>query len=44
MLNKSRGDMAYTIVDVDSPVSRDAIASIERIDGVLSVRYLPAGD
>ena len=44
MLNKSRGDMAYTIVDVDSPVSRDAIASIERIDGVLSVRYLPAVD
>jgi len=44
MLNKSRGDMAYTIVDVDSPVSREAIASIERIDGVLSVRYLPADD
>ncbi|MCO5100053.1 MAG: phosphoglycerate dehydrogenase [Burkholderiaceae bacterium] len=44
MLNKSRGDMAYTIVDVDSAVSRDAIASIERIDGVLSVRYLPAAD
>ncbi|MCD6675118.1 MAG: phosphoglycerate dehydrogenase [Burkholderiaceae bacterium] len=44
MLNKSRGDMAYTIVDVDSPVSREAIASIERIDGVLSVRYLPAVD
>jgi len=44
MLNKSRGDMAYTIVDVDSPVSRDAIASIEAIDGVLSVHYLPAVD
>jgi len=44
MLNKSRGDMAYTIVDVDSPVSRDAIASIEAIDGVLSVQYLPAVD
>lgn len=44
MLNKSRGDMAYTIVDVDSPVSDEAIASILRIDGVLSVQYLPADD
>ncbi|HEY0878099.1 MAG TPA: 3-phosphoglycerate dehydrogenase family protein [Zeimonas sp.] len=43
MLNKSRGDMAYTIVDVDSPVSGEAIASIVRIEGVLSVHYLPAG-
>lgn len=42
MLNRSRGDMAYTIVDVDSPVSEEAIASMLRIDGVLSVQYLPA--
>lgn len=42
MLNKSRGDTAYTIVDIDSPVSAAAIASIARIDGVLSVQYLPA--
>ncbi len=44
MLNKSRRDMAYTIVDVDSPVSREAIASIERIAGVLAVQYLPVRD
>ncbi len=42
MLNKSRGDMAFTIVDVDSPVSGEAIASIRAIEGVLSVHYLPA--
>ena len=41
MLNKSRGDMAYTIVDVDSAVPPHAIASIAAIDGVLAVRYLP---
>jgi D-3-phosphoglycerate dehydrogenase len=41
MLNKSRGDMAYTIVDVDSPVPEPAIAAISSIDGVLAVRYLP---
>lgn len=41
MLNKSRGDMAYTIVDVDSPVPDPAIAAISSIEGVLAVRYLP---
>ncbi|MCZ7558857.1 MAG: phosphoglycerate dehydrogenase [Burkholderiaceae bacterium] len=41
MLNKSRGEMAYTIVDVDSPVPERAIASIGAIGGVLAVRYLP---
>jgi D-3-phosphoglycerate dehydrogenase len=42
MVNKSRGDMAYTLVDVDSPVAVAVLDSIRAIDGVLSVRYLPA--
>jgi len=42
MVNKSRGDMAYTLVDVDSPVADAVLDSIRAIDGVLSVRYLPA--
>ncbi len=41
MLNKSRGEMAYTLVDVDSPVPAAAIETIRRIDGVLAIRYLP---
>ena len=41
MVNKSRGDMAYTLVDVDSPVADSVLESIRAIDGVLSVRYLP---
>ena len=41
MVNKSRGDMAYTLVDVDSAVSDAVLADIGAIDGVLSVRYLP---
>ena len=41
MVNKSRGDMAYTLVDVDSPVDATALADIAGIEGVLSVRYLP---
>jgi D-3-phosphoglycerate dehydrogenase len=42
MLNKSKGEMAYTLVDVDSRVPADAIETIRRIDGVLAVRYLPS--
>ena len=41
MLNKSRGDLAYTLVDVDSPVPAAALAALRAIDGVLAVRYLP---
>jgi D-3-phosphoglycerate dehydrogenase len=42
MVNKSRGDMAYTLVDVDSPVAEPVLAAIRSIQGVLAVRYLPA--
>ncbi len=42
MMNKSRGDMAYTLVDVDSAVPQAAVESIAGIEGVLAVRYLPA--
>jgi D-3-phosphoglycerate dehydrogenase len=41
MVNKSRGDMAYTLVDVDSAVSDQVIAQLKAIEGVLAVRYLP---
>jgi D-3-phosphoglycerate dehydrogenase len=42
MLNKSKGDIAYTLVDVDSAVNDAVLAQIGAIGGVLSVRYLPA--
>ncbi len=42
MVNKSRGGMAYTLVDVDSPVLPEVLAGMAAIDGVLAVRYLPA--
>ena len=41
MLNKSKGEMAYTLVDVDSAVPEALVASLAAIDGVLAVRYLP---
>ena len=43
MVNKSRGEMAYTLVDVDSPVLPEVQqATSRRSTGVLAVRYLPA--
>ena len=42
MVNKSRGEMAYTLVDVDSPVRDTVIAALSAIDGVLAVRAIPA--
>jgi D-3-phosphoglycerate dehydrogenase len=40
MVNKSRGEMAYTLVDVDSPVQDAVIEAISGIEGVLSVRAI----
>jgi D-3-phosphoglycerate dehydrogenase / 2-oxoglutarate reductase len=42
MVNNSRGDMAYTLVDVDSPVEEPVLTAIAAIEGVLAARYLPA--
>jgi len=44
MVNKSRGEMAYTLVDVDSPIQPATIAAIAAIVGVLSVRAIPIAD
>jgi D-3-phosphoglycerate dehydrogenase len=41
MVNKSKGEMAYTLVDVDSKVPASLVEQLASISGVLSVRYLP---
>jgi D-3-phosphoglycerate dehydrogenase / 2-oxoglutarate reductase len=41
MLNKSKGDMAYTLVDVDSALPTSLLTELAGIRGVLSVRFLP---
>jgi len=41
MVNKSRGEMAYTLLDLDSAVPDVAVAKIRAIEGVLNVRILP---
>lgn len=40
MLNKSRGDIAYTLVDLDGSVSAATMQRIREIDGVLSARVV----
>lgn len=43
LLNKSRGELAYTIVDLDGEITDGTLARIRSIPGVLSVRNLGAG-
>lgn len=40
MVSKSRGDWAYTILDVESQVSDASKAALEAVDGVVKVRVI----
>lgn len=40
MANKSRGEYAYTIIDIDSEMLRNFEEDIKRIDGVLRIRVI----
>jgi D-3-phosphoglycerate dehydrogenase / 2-oxoglutarate reductase len=40
LLNKSRGDMAYTLIDADGNVPTETLAKIRSIAGVLSARLI----
>jgi D-3-phosphoglycerate dehydrogenase / 2-oxoglutarate reductase len=40
LLNKSRGEYAYTLIDTDGSVSEELLGRIRRIEGVLSARVL----
>jgi len=40
LLNKSRGELAYTLIDTDAPVSADVLEEISSIEGVLSARLV----
>ena len=42
MHNASRADLAYTLVDVDTEVTDSLVSAIAAIDGILSVRVIPA--
>jgi len=40
MLNRSRGDLAYNIIDVETEVSEDLQAKISTVEGVVKVRVI----
>ena len=40
MLNKSRGEVAYNLIDLESPASESALAAIAAIDDVIKVTAL----
>ena len=40
MVNRSRGDLAYNILDVETHPSEDVIAAIEKVENVIRVRVL----
>ena len=40
MINKSKGDNAYTMVDINGEVCEKALAKLEEIDGVRKVRVI----
>ena len=40
MTNKGKGDYAYALIDVDSPVTEEVVAKLQQIEGVLRVRVI----
>lgn len=40
MTNSSRGDYAYTLLDLDSPVTEQVVSGLSAVDGVLKVRVI----
>ena len=42
MINKSLGDIAYTIVDLDSRISEDVLQTIKQLKGVMIARAIQA--
>jgi D-3-phosphoglycerate dehydrogenase len=40
MLNKSRGDFAYTLIDIEKEIPKTVIENINQVEGILKVRAL----
>jgi D-3-phosphoglycerate dehydrogenase len=40
MLNKSRGEFAYTLIDIEKEISNTVIENIKQVEGILKVRAL----
>jgi D-3-phosphoglycerate dehydrogenase len=40
MLNASRGELAYNILDLDQPIAADVVDKVKNIEGILAVRVI----
>ena len=40
LINRSKGEYAYTMLDLDSALSEDAVEKLKRIEGVVRVRVI----
>ena len=40
MLNKSKGEFAYTLIDIEEEISNSVIDNIKKVEGILKVRAL----
>ena len=40
MINKSRGDWAYTMLDIENESTKEIVTALEQIDGVVKVRII----
>jgi len=40
MVDKSRGDFAYAIIDLDAPATEELVAKLEAVEGVIKVRIV----
>ncbi len=41
MINEARGDIAYTIIDLDAEVKGECCTELQQVDGIVRVRILP---
>ena len=44
LLNKSKGDIAYNILDINGEVTDECLNKIKEIDGVVRGRLIPAAN
>ncbi len=42
MLNQHQGEIAYNIIDLDSPITQSELQSIKKMDGIFLVRLIPS--
>lgn len=40
MLNKSKGDLAYNIIDIDGEVNEDVLDKLRKVDGIIMVKNI----